>query len=277
MEIFHSVNKIFEQSFKDNWDCPALSNYNGVTLYYKDLARRIAELHHIYSTCGLKRGDKVAICSKNQANWAVAFMSALTYGAVPVPILHEFKPGNIHHLVNHSESRVLFVDDQIWENLNEAEMPEVLVVVQINALKVLLARTPEVESARAHLQEVMDRLYPDGFNPSCVDYYEDSADELAVINYTSGTSGFSKGVMLSYGNLYGNFYFASSVHGHLCNTSNTIAMLPSAHMYGLMYDILFELSRGVHIHFLTRLPSPKVIMQAMEVVKPDLIIAVPLL
>jgi len=274
---FRSVNKWFEESFRDNWERPALSNYNGMTLSYKDLARRIEELHLIYTHCGLKRGDKVAICGKNQANWAVAFMSALTYGAVPVPILHEFKPGNVHHLVNHSESRVLFVDDQVWENLNEAEMPGLEAVVQINALKVLVARNSEVEYAKEHLMDLFSEKYPKGFGPKDLNYFQDSQDDIAIINYTSGTSGFSKGVVLSYLNIWSNLDFSLRVHGQMVNTSNIIAILPSAHMYGLMFEVLYQLSRGVHIHFLTRVPSPKIIMQAMSDVKPDLIISVPLI
>jgi len=274
---FCSVNKRFEASFRDSWERPALSNYNGMTLSYKDLARRIEELHLIYTHCGLKRGDKVAICGKNQANWAVAFMSALTYGAVPVPILHEFKPGNVHHLVNHSESRVLFVDDQVWENLNEAEMPGLEAVVQINALKVLVARNSEVEYAKEHLMELFSKKYPKGFGAKDLNYFEDNQEDIAVINYTSGTSGFSKGVVLTYLNIWSNLDFSLRVHGQMVNTSNLIAILPSAHMYGLMFEVLFQLSRGVHIHFLTRVPSPKIIMQAMSDVKPDLIISVPLI
>lgn len=274
---FRSVNKWFEQSFRDNWERPALSNYNGMTLCYKDLSRRIEELHIIYTNCGLRRGDKIAICGKNHANWAVAFMSALTYGAVPVPILHEFKPGNVHHLVNHSESRVLFVDDQVWENLNEAEMPGLEAVVQINALKVLVERNSEVEYSKEHLTELFSQKYPNGFGPGDLNYYEDSSDDVAVINYTSGTSGFSKGVVLSFLNIWSNMDFSLRVHGQMTNTSNIIAILPSAHMYGLMFEVLYQLSKGVHIHFLTRVPSPKIILNAMSDVKPDLIISVPLI
>ena len=273
---FNSVNKMFESSFQQNWERPALSNYNGMTLCYKDVARRVEELHIMYAECGLKKGDKVAICGKNHANWAVAFISALTYGAVPVPILHEFKSGNIHHLVNHSESKVLFVDDQVWENLNEAEMPGLEAVVQINALKLLESRNPEAYSLQENITALVDRKYPQGFGPQCLSYYEDKADDLAVINYTSGTSGFSKGVMLTYLNLWGNITFARKVHSQMNNRSNIISILPSAHMYGLMFEVLFQLVQGVHIHFLTRLPSPKIILLAMAEIKPDLIISVPL-
>ncbi len=274
---FKSVNKLYEKSFRENWDRPALSNYQGVTLHYRDVARRIAKMHIMYERCGLKRGDKVAICSRNQANWGVSFLSALTYGAVPVPILHEFKPGNIHHLVNHSEAKILFVDEVIWEGLSENEMPNVLAVVQINNFSFLYTKTDEIQVVREHLNEYFGQKYPMNFTPDSLDYYEDSADELALINYTSGTSGFSKGVMIPYRAIYSNIMFACEVLPMIDNTSNVVAMLPSAHMYGMMFEVLFELAVGTHVHFLTRVPSPKIIMQALAEVKPDIVIAVPLI
>ena len=199
---FQSVNKLLEKSFRENWDRPALSNYKGQDLAYRDVARRIAKLHIAFEQCGLEKGDKVAICSRNQANWGVSFLAALTYGAVPGPILHEFKPGNIHYLVNHSEAKVLFVDDVIWENLSEAEMPGLYVVVQINNFNFLYSKTEEMSQVRQHLNESFGHKYPNNFGPEDLDYYEDKADELAVINYTSGTSGFSKGVMVPYRALF---------------------------------------------------------------------------
>ena len=275
---FHSVNKILEKSFKDNWDRPALSNYKGQDLAYRDVARRIAKLHIAFEQCGLKRGDKVAICSRNQANWGVSFLAALTYGAVPVPILHEFKPGNIHYLVNHSEAKVLFVDDVIWENLSESEMPDLYVVVQINTFNFLYSKTEEMSQVRQHLNESFGHKYPNNFGPSDLDYYEDSADELALINYTSGTSGFSKGVMIPYRALFSNIEFAHvQALPQLDNTTEVVSMLPLAHMYGMMFEFLFEMTIGAHVHFLTRVPSPKIIMQAFEEIKPHIIIAVPLI
>lgn len=274
---FQSVNKLYEESLRENWDRPALSNYQGVTLHYRDVARRIAKMHIMYEHCGLVKGDKVAICSRNQANWGVSFLSALTYGAVPVPILHEFKAGNVHHLVNHSEAKILFVDDVVWEGLTETEMPNVQAVVQINNFQFLYAKTDEIMSVREHLNELFGKKYPMNFTPDCLDYYEDSADELALINYTSGTSGFSKGAMIPYRALWSNIMFAKQVLPMLNNTSNVVAMLPSAHMYGMMFELLFELTIGVHVHFLTRVPSPKIIMQALAEVKPDIVIAVPLI
>ncbi len=275
---FHSVNKLLEKSFRENWERSALSNYQGVTLKYCDVAKRIEYLHICFRACGLKQGDKVAICSKNQANWGVCFLAAMTYGAVPVPILHEFKPENIHYLVNHSESKVFFVDEANWEGLSETEMPDVQVFVQMSTLKYILARNEELVQAREHLAEDFRKLYPDGFGPDDINYYEDSADELALINYTSGTSGFSKGVMLPYRSLYTNIRFAGeSAEPQMTNESHMVAMLPSAHMYGMMFEFLFEMTLGAHVYFLTRTPSPKVIMQAFSDIHPDVIIAVPLI
>ena len=274
---FSSVNKLLEKSIRDNWDRPALSNYQGVTLFYRDVARRIAKLHIAFEQCGLNKGDKVAICSRNQSNWGVSFLAAMTYGAVPVPILHEFKAGNIHYLVNHSEARVLFVDDVIWEGLNAEEMPELAVVVQINTFHFLYAKTDALNKIREHLNESFGRRYPNNFVPEDLNYYEDSADELALINYTSGTSGFSKGVMVPYRALYSNIVFAKEAEPHMNNNSDVVSMLPSAHMYGMMFEFLFEMTIGAHVHFLTRIPSPKVILQAFADIKPDVIVAVPLI
>ena len=275
---FQSVNKLLENSFRKNWDLPALSNYQGVTLCYRDVARRIAKLHIAFEQCGLNKGDKVAICSRNQANWGVSFLAALTYGAVAVPILHEFKPGNIHYLVNHSEARVLFVDDVIWEGLSADEMPDLDVVVQINTFKFLYAKNEQLSAIREHLNESFGRKYPDNFGPADLDYYADSAEELAVINYTSGTSGFSKGVMLPYRSLYSNIEFAATDACPMLTAGmNVVSMLPTAHMYGMMFEFIYEMTIGMHVHFLTRVPSPKIIMKAFAEIHPDIIIAVPLI
>ena len=273
---FTSVNKIYQEAFKKHWDRPAISNYQGMTLHYRDVAERIAKMHIMYEECGLERGDKVAICSRNQANWAVAFFSALTYGAVPVPLLHEFKSSNIHHLVNHSEAKILYVDDVIWEGLSESEMPDLHAIIQVNTFKLLYASEDKIVNARDHINELFGRRYPEAFTPDCLDYYEDSADELAIINYTSGTSGFSKGVMVPYRAILSNLQFAQSVLPGLDHTKNMVSMLPSAHMYGLMFELMYELSVGAHVHFLSRVPSPKIIMKALSEVKPYLVIAVPL-
>lgn len=277
MSDFQSVNKLLEKSFKENWEREALSNYQGMTLCYKDVARRIKHLHISFEACGLQKGDKVALCSRNQANWAVCFLAAMTYGAVPVPILHEFKAGNIHFLVNHSEAKVLFVDEVIWEGLSAEEMPGLSVIVQMNTLKYLYSANKELQDVRSNLAGTFASLYPDGFGPDDVDYYEDKADELAIINYTSGTSGFSKGVMLPYRAIYTNIMFAAGAEPQMDCNSKVVAMLPSAHMYGMMFELLFEMTIGAHVYFLTRTPSPKVILNAFSEVHPDIIIAVPLI
>ena len=274
---FQSVNKILQDSFQKNWDRSALSNYQGVTLSYREVARRIAKLHIMFEQCGLLKGDKVAICSRNQANWGVSFLAALTYGAVAVPILHEFKAGNIHWLVNHSEARVLFVDEVIWEGLSPEEMPGLAVIVQVNTFQFLYTAKEEYIEIYKHLNESFGRRYPDYFGPKDLDYYEDSAEELAVINYTSGTSGFSKGVMIPYRALYSNIEFASKDACPMLKAGmNVVSMLPTAHMYGMMFEFLFEMTIGMHVHFLSRVPSPKIIMKAFAEIHPDIIIAVPL-
>lgn len=273
-----SLNKMLEDSFKANWDCPALSDYKGITLHYRDVARRIEKLHIIFSICGVKRGDKIAICSRNQANWGVVFLACITYGAVPVPILHEFKPGNVHHIVNHSDSRILFVGDVVWETLSESEMKNLEAIILINDFSLLYANNQQILDTREHLNELFGKKYPKNFRPEHLDYYkESSSDELAMINYTSGTSGFSKGVMIPYRALVSNILFAKEVHPQINNTSNIVSMLPIAHMYGMMFEFLFEMTVGAHVHFLTRIPSPKIIMEAFATIKPDLIIAVPLI
>lgn len=274
---FTSVNKIFEESIKKNWDRPAISNYQGVTLHYRDMARRIAKLHIVFEECGLQKGDKVALCSRNQANWVVSFLAAMTYGAVPVPLMHEFKPSNIKHLINHSEAKILFVDEVIWEGLSELEMSDLQAIIQVNTFKLLYAANEKIAESRERLNELFGKYYPTEFTPECINYYEDSADELAIINYTSGTSGFSKGVMIPYRAISSNIEFARIVLPSMNNTSRVVSMLPSAHMYGLMFEVLYELTCGCHVFFLSRLPSPKIIMQALAEVKPTLVIAVPLI
>ena len=274
---FKSVNKILQESFVRNWDRAALTNYQGMTLAYRDVARRISKLHIAFEQCGLRKGDKVAICSRNQANWGVSFLAALTYGAVAVPILHEFKPGNIHYLVNHSEARVLFVDEVIWEGLVIDEMPDLAVVVQINNFKFLYAASADLAQVREHLNEEFGHRYPDNFEQEHLNYYEDSPEELAIINYTSGTSGFSKGVMIPYRALFSNIQFAREDACPMLKAGmNVVSMLPTAHMYGMMFEFLFEMTIGMHVHFLSRVPSPKIIMQAFSEIHPDIIIAVPL-
>ena len=275
---FQSVNKLFEKSFRENWDRPALSNYQGDTFTYGELATKIELLHMGFQACGLKKGDKIAICGRNQANWAVSVLGTMTYGAVPVPILHEFKPGNIHYLVNHSQAKAFFVDEMIWENLSEEEMPGLVVIVSMKDLKYIYSKSEEMLRIRNGIFRAFLEKHPDRLHPGDLDYYEDSADELALINYTSGTSGFSKGVMIPYRALYANIFAARYVaEPQMDNTSNMVAMLPSAHMYGMMFELLFEMTIGAHTHFLTRVPSPKIILKAFQEIHPAVIIAVPLI
>jgi long-chain acyl-CoA synthetase len=273
-----SLNKILEESFRKNWDCAALSDFKGITLHYRDVARRIEKLHIIFNICGVQKGDRIAICSRNQANWGVVFLASLTYGAVPVPILHEFKPSNVHHIVNHSESRVLFVGDMVWENLSESEMPNLDAIILINDFSLVSAKSEQITDARERLNEMFGKKYPKNFGPEDINYHkEESGEELAMINYTSGTSGFSKGVMIPYRALLSNVLFAIEVMPKINNKSNVVSMLPSAHMYGMMFEFLFEMAVGAHVHFLTRIPSPRIIMEAFATVKPDVIISVPLI
>ena len=275
---FESVNKLFEKSFRENWNRPALSNYQGGTFSYAELAIKIELLHMGFERCGLRKGDKVAICGRNQANWAVALLATMTYGAVAVPILHEFKAGNIHYLVNHSGAKVLFVDSVIWENLSEDEMPGLSVIVGLGDLKYIYSTSEKMRQIRDGIFRAFIEKHPNRLQPEDLNYYEDTADELALINYTSGTSGFSKGVMLPYRSLYANIHAARFVaEPQMDNTSNMVAMLPSAHMYGLMFELLFEMTIGAHTHFLTRVPSPKIILKAFQDVHPATIISVPLI
>lgn len=273
-----SLNKILEESFRKNWDKAALSDFKGITLHYRDVARRIEKLHIIFNICGVQKGDRIAICSRNQANWGVVFLASLTYGAVPVPILHEFKPGNVHHIVNHSDSRVLFVGNMVWENLSESEMPNLEAIILIDDFSLLMSRSEQITDTRERLNEMFGKKYPKSFGPGDINYHEeDSGEELAMINYTSGTSGFSKGVMLPYRALLSNVLFAKEVMPDINNKSNIVSMLPTAHMYGMMFEFLFEMTVGAHVHFLTRIPSPRIIMEAFATIKPDVIISVPLI
>lgn len=274
---FVSVNKTIERSIRDYWELPSLSNYKGSTLCYKDVARKIEKMHILFEECGVQKGDRIAICSRNQANWAVSFFSALTYGAVPVPLLHEFKPGNVHHLVNHSESKILFVDEIIWEGLEIGEMPDVQAVVQVNSFQLIYSREKDIDELAKGLAETFEARFPEGVKPEHLNYYEDSAEELAIINYTSGTSGFSKGVMIPYRAIWSNLDFGQKAVPQLSAGCSVVSMLPSAHMYGLMFEVFYEFTKGVHVYFLTRVPSPKIILQAMKDVRPDLVIAVPLI
>lgn len=265
-----------ENSIKSNWDLDALTDYKGATLQYKDVARKIEKLHIIFEESGIRKGDKIAVCGRNSSHWGVTFLATLTYGAVIVPILHEFKADNIHNIVNHSEAKLLFVGDVAWENLNEAAMPLLEGVIMMTDFTLLVSRSERLTHAREHLNEMFGQKYPKNFRSEHVKYVEDTPDELAVINYTSGTTSYSKGVMLPYRSLWSNLSFAFEVL-HLNPGDKVVSMLPMAHMYGLAFEFLYEFAAGVHIYFLTRMPSPKIIFQAFAEVKPNLIVAVPLI
>ena len=272
------LNKQLENSFRRNWERAALSNYQGDTLTYAELSSRIARLHLCFEAIGLEHGDKVALCARNQANWGVAFLAAMTYGAVPVPILHEFKPESVQNLVNHSDAKVLFVGESIWAGLNVEEMPELRLAVQVSNLESLFAVDDALLGGYRNVPELFAKRYPEGLKPEHLNYYVDDPEELAMINYTSGTSGFSKGVMIPYRALLCNVKCAgTTAEPQMDNRSNMVAMLPSAHMYGMMFEFLFEITIGAHVHFLNRVPSPKIIMKAFADVHPDTIIAVPLI
>ena len=272
----NSFNAIVEKSIKDNWDFDALTDYKSLTLQYKDVARKIEKMHILFEQVGIKKGDKIAICGRNSSHWGVSFLAVITYGAVIVPILHEFKADNVHNIVNHSEARLLFVGDIVWENLNEAAMPNLEGIILMTDFTVPVSRSEKLTYAREHLNELFGKKYPRNFRKEHISYYKDSPEELAAINYTSGTTSYSKGVMLPYRSLWSNVMFAQEVLS-LKTGDKVVSMLPMAHMYGLAFEFLYEFSIGGHIHFLTRMPSPKVIFNAFSDVKPNLVIAVPLI
>ncbi|MBO4499074.1 MAG: AMP-binding protein [Bacteroidaceae bacterium] len=270
------MSGLIQDSIVKHWNLEALSDYKGKTLFYRDVANGIAKLHIIYEETGLKPGDRIAICGKNSSYWAVACLSAISYGAVIVPILHEFKADNIHNIVNHSEAKLLFVGDHVWENLNEASMPDLMGIISLEDFSVTVSRIARLTETREHLNELFGRKYPKDFSPSDVRYESRAPEELAMINYTSGSTGFSKGVMLPYRALENNCVFASKAVPNLTVGSSVISMLPMAHLYGFSFEFFYEFTQGCHIYYLTRLPSPKIIFQAFHDIKPDLIIAVPL-
>ncbi len=265
-----------EESIKKNWDLDALTDYKGATLQYKDVARKIEKLHILLKESGVEKGDKIAVCGRNSSHWGVTFLATVTYGAVIVPILHEFKADNIHNIVNHSEAKLLFVGDMAWETLNEEAMPNLEGIILMNDFTLLVCRREKLYYAREHLNEMFGKKFPKNFRKEHVKYELDNPEELAVLNYTSGTTSFSKGVMLPYRALWSNMKFASEVLT-LHSGDKIVSMLPMAHMYGLSFEFLYEFIAGCHVYFLTRMPSPKIIFQAFAEVKPNLVIAVPLI
>ena len=273
-----SFNEIIEKSIIDNWDLDALTDYKGINFQYHDRARKIEKLHIMFDNSGVERGDKIALCGRNSAHWAVAFIATLTYGAVAVPILHEFTPEQIHNIVNHSEAKILFVGDIVSTQVDATKMPSLEGIINIPDYSLALSRTDKLTYAREHLNELYGRKFPKYFRREHVHYYhEQRADELALINYTSGTTGFSKGVMIPYRALWGNYDFAVHVLGKAIHHGDrVISILPMAHMYGMAFEFIFEFLHGCHIYYLTRIPSPAIIAQAFSDVRPQIIIAVPL-
>lgn len=272
-----SLNEYLLKSMTLHWELPALTDFNGTSYQYKDVARKITKLHIIFDRIGLKPGDKIAICGRNSAQWAVAFIGAVTYGAVAVPILNEFKPDNIHHLVTHSESKLLFVDTSIWENLDPDSLPGLIGALAMHDYSLVLSRAEALTDARARLNEYFGRKFPERFTSADVEVYAERPDELCLINYTSGSTGFSKGVMLSYRSIWSNVQFTVDDLKFLKAGDGIVNMLPMAHMYGLVVELLHPFVKGCHMHFLTRIPSPRVIMEAFAQVHPKLIVSVPLI
>lgn len=270
-----SFNSLIENSVKDNWNLDALTDYKGATLQFKDVARKIEKMHIMFEAVKIKPGDKIALCGRNSAHWGVAFLATITYGAVVVPILHEFKADNIHSIVNHCDARFLFVGDRVWENLDESMMPHLEGIILLTDFSVLVSRSEKLTYARENLNAMFGQRYPKNFRPEHVHYHQDKEEELAVLSYTSGTTSQSKGVMLPYRSLWSNVRFAmDSIDlraGH-----KLVSMLPLAHCFGLAFEFLFEFCVGCHVYFLTRVPSPKIIFQAFAEISPNLVITVPL-
>ena len=266
-----------EGTLKQNWDLDALTDYNGSTLQYKDVARKIEKMHILMAEGGVEKGDKIAICGRNSSHWGVAFLATVTYGAVAVPILHEFTPEVVHNIVNHSDAKFMFVGDAVWPTLDAEQMPALQGIILVNDFSLLVSRSEKLTYAREHLNEMFGKKYPKNFRIEHIHYeHESSPDQLAIINYTSGSTGLSKGVMLPFRSLLSNVEFAKEVI-NLKPGSSVVSMLPMAHMYGMAFEFLYEFCQGLHIYFLTRVPSPKIIFQAFADVKPHIVIAVPLI
>ena len=276
MEQEHQFIDYIEQSIIKNWDKDALTDYKGITLQYKDVARKIAKFHIVLESAGIQPGDKIAVCGRNSAHWAVTFLATITYGAVIVPILHEFKADNIHNIVNHSEAKLLFVGDQAWENLNEDAMPLLEGIALLTDFSPLVSRNEKLTYTFEHRNAIYGRQYPKNFRPEHICYRKDHPEELAIINYTSGTTGYSKGVMLPYRSLWSNVAYCFEMLP-VKPGDHIVSMLPMGHVFGMVYDFLYGFSAGAHIYFLTRMPSPKIISQSFSEIKPRVISCVPLI
>ena len=278
MESFTSFNSYIQRAIVDYWDQDALTDYQGITLHFHDVARKIEKLHILFENSDVKQGDKIAICGRNSAHWAVAFIATLTYGAVAVPILHEFNGEQIQNIVNHSESKLLFIGDYAVKTIDPEQMPGLEGIINIPDFSLMISRSERLTYAREHLNLMFGSKYPMAFRKEHVSYHQDEADELALINYTSGTTGFSKGVMLPYRAIWGNIEFIINRLGKKIHPGdNLLSILPMAHMYGMAVEFLFAFCHGCHLFFLTRLPSPAIIAQAFADVKPALIVTVPLI
>ena len=277
MNTVKSFNSYIEKSIKENWDRDALTDYKGATLQYHDVARKIEKLHILFENSGVVKGDKIAICGRNSAPWAAAFFSILTYGAVAVPILHEFNAEQIHNIVNHSGAKILFVGDVIAQTIDPESMPDLEGIINIPDYSLMISRSEKLTYAREHLNELFGHRYPNAFRAQHVSYHKDQPEELALLNYTSGTTGFSKGVMLPYRAIWGNLDFCfKAIGSKIAKGSNILSILPMAHMYGMAVEFMFPFCHGCHLFFLTRLPSPAIIKEAMAQVKPAIVISVPL-
>lgn len=276
MEIQNSFIELIEQSIRNNWNQDALTDYKGITLQYKDVARKIEKLHILFEHIGIKPGDKIALCGRNSANWTATFLGIITYGAVAVPILHEFKADNVHNIVNHSEARMLFVGDQVWKNFNEAAMPHLDGIIELKNFDLVVSRSKELSYIREHLNEEFGKRYPCRFRAEQVNYRRELPEELAVINYTSGTTGYSKGVMLPYRSILSNIIHIHDKVG-LKPGDRIVSMLPLGHIFGLVFDFLYGMTVGAHLWFLTRMPSPKIIAESFAEIRPRVIACVPLI
>lgn len=266
-----------ENTIINHWDLNALSDYKKGPITFKEVGQRIAKLHILFEECGVKKGDHIAVCGRNSASWAISFFSIISYGAVAVPILHEFKPQAIEHLIFHSDSKMLIVGDMVWEGLSEENLKGINAAIQMQDYKLVYCKDERVRHAYNNLEENFNNKYPKGFQKKDVRYVRENQNDLAIINYTSGTTSISKGVMIPYKALIGNYIFAMNAMKEITQESNTISMLPMAHMYSLSFELIFEFFQGAHIHFLTRIPSPKIVAEAFTLIKPDLIISVPLI
>lgn len=277
MQNYTGLNEYIEAAIKDNWDRVALADFNGPSFQYRDVARKIAKLHLLFKNANVKPGDKVAICGRNSAHWAMTALACLAYGATAVPILHDFTPATVHHLVNHSGAKLLFVDSSTWDSLDHEQMPNVKGVLLISDYSLLQSRSERLTHARQHLNEFFGREFPERFTPNDVHYYRAKPEEIALLNYTSGSTGFSKGVMLPYRSLWSNVQFAIDHLTWLLPGDGVVCMLPLAHMYGLLVEMIHPFVKGCCINFLTRTPSPRVILEVFAKIKPKLIVAVPLI